>query len=431
MEVPLSIPPRDAGDYDAQLIYVGSRWGAVTGRPLTKFRLHVVEDADVHKRWIQQRVDEVRLCESFAAYVCITHNVEEVIDVMVGDLTDDYPARAGFAAGSLQYYNRRPLSAKTLDAIEKALQKHVDAKPITPSWEHAIPAIIRLARSDPQDRFLPAILKYSESENFYVRDEAIGALQSFHQLAATDQLVKLVDLKGVTDRFIIAHAMASRGDERELPALAEFASESNTSRSGGRPEFDLLVMFPDVKVAADAVDAGLKSTNPDIRSSAERAMHPQIMGFIDPIGREPVPKSIQDLSVQAAAKTILDASDFVVIDQATAADASVPAIAIRMIANRPGERAAAYHFIRKGTIQAKMYGLCILFFCEPPIMRKMADDLVAQGGEVSVVDNGQQSTQPVEQVIKRIVSGGYPRRLTRLYTPSNPASNPATRPVSK
>jgi hypothetical protein len=178
-------------------------------------------------------------------------------------------------------------------------------------------------------------------------------------------------------------------------------------------------------VAADAVDAGLKSSNPDIRASAERAMHPGLTAFVDPTGRRPAPQDISGLTTAQAAKTILEAHEFVVIGDATAADAPPPAIAIRMISNHSGKYAAAYHFMRVGTLEAKLYGLSLLYFGDATRFHNAANDLADQRGEVSVIDNGVPRKMLFKDVVARIVSGEYPRRMTALYLQNSPTSQPA------
>ena len=138
-------------------------------------------------------------------------------------------------------------------------------------------------------------------------------------------------------------------------------------------------------------------------------------GFVDPIGRKDPPAEIKNLSMQSAAKTLLETEEFVVIDESTAASAPANVVAYRMVELGSGKYAAGYHLLRKGTTAGKLYGLCCLYMASSKDLKKFADELISNGGEVTVVEDGKQSRQPVKQVVERIVSGEYPRRLGRLY----------------
>ena len=245
MELPLCIYPLSAGDYDAQLLY-GSQFARPPQRPLTNFKLHIVNDDQARADWLKRRIEDLRKRDSFAAYVGIRYDIPEVLDELASELDSDVPLQTQFAGGVFSFYRHPPYPPKALEAIDHTLQKHIAEDPVSKEWGLAVAAMLDLTQSHPDDHFLPTVVHYSENQNFYVRDSAIMALQAFHQDAASDQLAKLVDQKDLVGRSIIAQALASRGDERGLPALAEIVSEDNQSRSGGRTEFDLLVVYPDV-----------------------------------------------------------------------------------------------------------------------------------------------------------------------------------------
>src|SRR5262249_46682136 len=160
-------------------------------------------------------------------------------------------------------------------------------------------------------------------------------------------------------------------------------------------EFDLLVMYPDVKIARHAVEQGLSSANADIRASAERAMHPSAWS-VDTILRNEPSTQAASLSMQDAMAMLLAAKEFVVIDEATAADAAGEVLALRRInAAGYGEYAAAYHLLRSGTAAGKLYGFSILYFKSRPDFPSLVESVRTAGGTIELVDAGTRSTRPI------------------------------------
>jgi len=190
-------------------------------------------------------------------------------------------------------------------------------------------------------------------------------------------------------------------------------------------------MYPDSPVARDAVAAGLNSEDADIRGSAGRALSLR-SPFVDPIGRHEANPELAEPTTMQAAKIVLEAEQFVVIDQATAAAAPRTVLAFRMLHSSSGGYAAMHHLYRAGTLPAKLYALCMMYQASDRRLKEFADALVAGGGEVMLVDGQRRSTVGVAQVVPRILDGQFPQRLLRLYTPPTtaPASAPTSRPLS-
>ena len=424
LRTPLAIEPLPRGEYDAELWEVERvRLESKPTKQLTTFKFRVVADAGERARWIERRLAEVRRGEPFAASVCLSFKVDEVTSAMVTDLAGDDPDRAHAAARLFRLYHHSRLDndggypAGLADAVVAALEKHVDDPPPARGSGRSSTGSVLLhltQRMRVNDRLLALILKYSHSDHHDTRDAAVMALQSYHQPESSDRLAQLLDHPN--HGWLAGHALASRGDVRGVVALARRANEQNPKRSGGRSEFDLLVMYPDVAEARDAVTAGLASPDPDIRRSAERAVRPEV-SMRHPTGRDAAHPA---MTIPEAMMLLLGAGEFVLIDETNAADAPAVVLAHRMVSHGSGSHAAAHHLLRAGTPAGKLYGLSILYFTSDPRLERWAEGVASKGGDVVVVNGAASETVPVAKVVERILTGEYPKRLTRLYSTARP-----------
>jgi HEAT repeat protein len=432
LRVPLAIAPLEPGDYEIELIRGLSRFQPDRNPPqsIATFRVRVVDEDAARKSWIARRTAESRRGDPFAATTCLSFGVNQVIDALLQDLTGDDRAATLTAAGLLGefcYYLKD--SPDRLDVpIATALARHVTDPPPAQGERSVAVAVIRLATRRPNDALLDPLLRASRSDDADARDAAIFALQSYHQRAASDRLVEVLDSpENASHHWIAADALVSRGDKRGLDAMARQATEEDARRSGGRPEFDLLVMYPDVPAARAAVERGLQSSNPDIRGSAERAMNLKSFA-VDPLLRQPPPKLVADMTPPDAMRRLLTATEFAVIDEATAADAPPLVIAFRLVeGGGRGSYAAMNHLLADATTAGKLYGLCGLYQQSSPWLKAFADELAATGGEVTVVVGDRSIRMPIRRAVDQVVSGEYPKRLLRLY-PAGATTKPTTKP---
>jgi hypothetical protein len=422
LRVPLTLEPLGAGSYNAELLYPAGQWSTAPARVVGSFKFDVVTDPAAHGAWIQRRIADVRRADPFAASVCLRYNVEPVVTAMLDDLSGNDAGRALSAARLLELYHhlgKRP--PRWNDDVLQALQKRAEVAQPDETARELSAALVRMAAKDPQPQFLPAIIRLSRSEDSAPREAAIYALQSFRQPEATERLVEVLNTPPLKSlHWIAAHALGTRGDERALAELARSATEQTPMRPGGRPEFELLVMYPDEKVAVDAVIAALSSPDPEIRASAERALNPR-RPMIDPLNRDPAPDAAK-LTTLEAMRTLLEAREFIVIDETTAAHAPQTVIAFRLVRSASSSHAGMNHLYRKGSLAGKLYALCGLYMSSDPMLREKADALIAEGWDITVVDGANWVQMPVRQVVEKIVSGEYPQRLLRLYPASQPAA---------
>jgi hypothetical protein len=418
LRTPLMIEALDPGTYDAELLFIGSPWHRmgrpVVGQSLARFKLTVTQVDDAGKQaWIEQRLAEVRDGDPFAAYV--TRKIPQIAHALLDDLSSNDPARVSVAAAQLkrQYTGQREWA----DAIFAGLDR-ASTRPVQESneWDDASAKLIDLVAPSlsvsPDERFLVPILELSRTGGFRTLDSAGMALQSFDQPAASERLLEWANDAQSPNRWIAAEALVSRGDERGIPALADLALADDSRRSGGRPEFDLLVLYPDVKAAVDAVEKGRTSANGDIASSVERALHPSGAGFVDPLMRSHPPKAITDLTTQDAMTLLLKTDGFVLLSNANAADPPMQAVAVRLLQTSGG----ASHLLQRGTSAGKLYALCILYFRgKSDRLAQFAADLSAQNDTVTVVDGDQRTVMPMKDAVARVMSGEYAQRLMRSY----------------
>ncbi|WP_428937510.1 HEAT repeat domain-containing protein [Fontivita pretiosa] len=430
LRTPLAIDPLKEGEYQAEL-WSYDRFERATNRRLAQFKLRVVRDARQQQRWIERRIQAVRHGDYFAAFIALRYNIEPVIETLLTDIAGGDSAMAANAAELLSCYSHvgKISEQKWSAAVAAGLEKHLNDPTTKPNVAETMTS---LAWRRPNDRYLPLLLEYTRSANWGARDNAIHSLQSYHQSQATERLVEILNSpQDQQYHWIAGHALLSRGDQRALPTVARMATEHNPKRSGGRPEFELLVMYPDSPVARDAVAAGLKSDDADIRASAGRALSLH-SPFLDPLGRNEPNPELAEMTTMEAARIVLEAEEFVVIDQSTAAAAPRTVLAFRMLHGSSGRYAAMHHLYRAGTLPAKLYALCMMYQASDRRLKEFADALVAAGGEVTLVDGPRRSTVPVAQVVSQILDGQVPQRLLRLYNPptTGPASAPPSRPAS-
>jgi HEAT repeat protein len=263
------------------------------------------------------------------------------------------------------------------------------------------------------------VLTYSRSEDYDARDAAIMALQAFRQDAASDRLVELLksdDPRDASYRSLAALALANRGDERGLPALADEALRGRSPIS-----FEALAAYPDVPIAMGVIKTGLQSTNAQTRMFAERAMHAETW-MVDPIDRKPPPPAIANLTTSEAAKILLETDEFALIDPAAPQAALMQAIAFRAVQSSGANYAAASYLYRKAKTPGRLYALCGMYMQSDGDLARKAAELIQLGGNVTLIEAGQRRSVPIDQLVKHIVSGEYPQNLLRLYAPPAAAS---------
>jgi hypothetical protein len=427
LTVPLCTAPLAPGSYHARITWAeGLR--PYVGQATLDFV--VTGNADATKQWTARRVDEMHGGDPFAVYVCVTYGVAEAIQPLFNELVSDDTSAVTRAARTLGlYYPYRRAPEAWLTAIDAALAKHTEAAATAPTpgalGDSLGAALAHLAWKQPRAENVSHVVRLSRSEDFYARDAAIMALQSFHQPEATERLAEVAETADASHRLLAAEALLNRGDERGVSVLAAASVAEDAHRSGGRHEFEVLAMYPDNAAARAAVAAGLASLDPAIRRSAELAIngHPP---FLDPLMRQPLPDWIASMTTPDAAEILLRAEQFALLDQKTAADPPPAVIAYRRLARSTGATAIAHHLLRAGTPAGRMYGLSIAYFGEMQAFRRMVDQALAEGGEVTVVDTDGSRVVPVREVVNHITTGEWPQRLGRPYVGSRAAAVPTT-----
>ncbi len=431
LRTPMFIEGLSSGNYMCTLSYRGPFRGLLSqdkqSNPVATFQFAVVDDEMARKAWIENRIAEMRAGDSVAPRASVTYRVDEVIQAMLDDIMTDNDQVANYAAWNL--WRLRPRNENDLwsqhwgDRIDAGLKKHLNDKPVlTKDQRNFISSLLHAAQIHPEDRFLPHILQYARKEQAFLGHDVTLTLQAYKQSDASDLLADIAMGKLSGDRSIAAMTLCTRNDERGVIASALLLKEKSI---GGVPHFEALVIYPDNETAMQVVNDALKSSDESVRRAAEIAVNSK-MPFIDPTGRKPLPDEIKNLTIPDAMKTLLDCTEFEVIDNITAQNPSKVILSYRAMLGTY-KYGARSRLLSKNSLAGKLYGLCYLFLNEKEEMLKWAAKLESEGGEVVVIDGQEKKKMTVKEILPKIISGEYPQRLSKLYQQQiAPSTQPKT-----